>query len=167
MTQPRQWHDVDNKQFDVERTYSKSDIAREQLKTAIWLFLNRVDFASAITLAGAAGNILHRLIEIQKKQPVLEYARLLCSQLIGIVPKRTKYLKHFGDMTGINRLKHMSLSCPDIIEIDLEKSAEITITRAVLDFMKLYGNTDPAVRAFMNWLWVTHDGEKMVKAMRR
>ncbi len=69
-------------------------------------------------------------------------------------------------MTGINSLKHMSLDSPDTIEIDLEKSAEIAITRAVLDFMKLYGNTDPFVRAFMNWLWVNHDEEKIVEAYK-
>lgn len=166
MTKEKQWGDFDNKQFDVEKAYSKSDVAKEQLRTAIWLFLNRIDFSSAITLAGASGNILHKLVEGNRKQPVLEFTRLLCDKLIGSVPARTKYLKHFGDMTGINSLKHMSLDSPDTIEIDLEKSAEIAITRSVLDFMKLYGDTDPVVRAFMNWLWVNRDGEKMVEAYK-
>lgn len=162
-----QWHEIDNKEFDVKQDHAKSDLANQQLRTAIWLFLNRIDFASAITLAGAAGNILHVLVEQQNKQPTLEYGRLLCDRLIGHVPGRSKYLKHFGDLTGINRLKHMSAKCPDTIEIDLEKCAEKAITRAALDFIKLYGDAEArsndAVNSFMQWLWVMHDGEKMMK----
>ncbi len=162
----KNWSEIDNKAFDKERTFEKSELAKEQLRTAIWLFLNRIDFTSAITLAGASGNILHALVEQQNKQPTLEYCRLLCSKLVGHVPGRSKYLKHFGDLTGINRLKHMSEKCPDTIEIDLEKSAETAIIRAVLDFIKLYGDAEarnnPAVNSFMQWLWV-HDGEKMMK----
>ncbi|QQG36637.1 MAG: hypothetical protein HYS17_02355 [Micavibrio aeruginosavorus] len=162
----KDWSEIDNKEFDVKRTFEKSELAKDQLRTAIWLFLNRIDFASAITLAGAAGNILHALVEHQNKQPTLEYGRLLCSKLIGHVPGRSKYLKNFGDLTGINRLKHMSAECPDTIEIDLEKCAETAITRAVLDFIKLYGDAEarsnPAVNSFMQWLWVLH-GERMMK----
>lgn len=167
MRRVKDWSEIDNKEFDTERTFEKSELAKQQLKTAIWLFLNHIDFTSAITLAGAAGNILHALVEQENKQPTLEYGRLLCSKLIGYVPKRSAYLKNFGDLTGINRLKHMSAKCPDTIEIDLEKCAEIAITRATLDFINLYGDTEarnnPAVNSFMQWLWVIHDGEKMMK----
>ncbi len=167
MKQIKQWHEIDNTEFDVKRTYEKSELAKQQLTSAIWLFLNGIDFSSAITLAGAAGNILHSLVEHQSKQPTLEYARLLCRKLVGYVPKRSKYLKHFGDLTGINSLKHMSVGGADTIEIDLEDSAEMAITRATLDFIKLYGDTEarrnPAVNSFMQYLWVTHDGENKMK----
>lgn len=163
----KDWGEIDNKEFDVEQTFEKSELAKEQLRTSIWLFLNQIDFVSAITLAGAAGNIFHALVEQQNKQPTLEYGRLLCSKLIGYVPRRSKYLKNFGDLTGINCLKHMSEKCPDTIEIDLEKCAETAITRASLDFIKLYGDTgarnNPAVNSFMQWLWVVRDGKKMMK----
>ena len=163
----KDWSDVAHKEFDVTKTYKKSELAIDQLRTAIWLFLNRIDFASAITLAGAAGNILHVLVEQQGKEPTLEHTRLLCDKLIGYVPKKNKYIKHFGDFTGINSLKHMSMKCPDTIEMDLEKCAKIAITRPVLDFIKLYGDAEArkneAVNAFMQWLWVTHDGEKMME----
>lgn len=163
----KNWSEISNKEFDVIKTLEKSDLAKDQLRTAIWLFLNRIDFASAITLAGAAGNIFHALVEQNGKEPTLEYARLLCDKLIGYTPKKTKYLKHFGDLTGINPLKHMSLKCPDTIKIDLEECAEMSITRVVLDFIKLYGDTEArkneAVNAFMQWLWVTHDGKHMME----
>lgn len=81
MKKVKDWHEIDNKEFDVEKVYDKRDLAQDQLRTAIWLFLNRIDFASAITLAGAAGNILHALVERQNKQPTLEYTRLLCSNI--------------------------------------------------------------------------------------
>jgi hypothetical protein len=122
----KDWSEIDNKEFDKEQTFEKSELAKEQLRTAIWLFLNGIDFTSAITLAGASGNILHALVEQQSKQPALEYCRLLCSKLVGHVPGRSKYLKHFGDLTGINRLKHMSEKCPDTIEIDCQRSGEMS-----------------------------------------
>jgi hypothetical protein len=163
----KDWSELDNKEFDVVKIYEKRDLAKDQLRSAIWLFLNRIDFASAITLAGAAGNIFHALVEQHGKQPFLEYARLLCDKLIGHVPSKNKYLKHFGDLTGINPLKHMSLKCHDTIKIDLEKSAEVAIAKAVLDFIKLYGDEETrkneAVNTFRQWLWVTHDGKKMME----
>ena len=73
----KDWSEIDNKEFDKEQTFEKSELAKEQLRTAIWLFLNGIDFTSAITLAGASGNILHALVEQQSKQPALEYCRLL------------------------------------------------------------------------------------------
>ncbi len=82
----KDWSEIDNKEFDKEQTFEKSELAKEQLRTAIGLFLNGIDFTSAITLAGASGNILHALVEQQNKQPTLEYCRLLCSKLIGHVP---------------------------------------------------------------------------------
>jgi hypothetical protein len=157
------WNQVNHKDLDVEQVYEKSDLAKQQLRTAIWLYLNHIDFASAITLAGAAGNILHALVEQQGKQPMLEYSRLLCSKLVGRVPARDGYLKHFGNITGINHLKHMSASCPDTIEINLEDSAETAITRATIDFIKLYGENDPAIKSFWQRLWIVHDGENMMK----
>jgi hypothetical protein len=131
----------------------------------IKLFLNKVDYASAITLAGAAGDILHHQVIFSSKIPLLEETRLFCKELIGSVPKRSKYLKHFGDFTGINRLKHKSKECPDVIVIDLEKSAELAITRAILDYIKLYGDTDPYVIRFMNFLWVTK-GARIMEGCR-
>lgn len=155
------WKEISHEWADKEETHYKSDIAISQLRTAIWLFLNEIDYASAITLAGAAGEILHQLVVFSNKAPLLEKTRLFCKELIGAVPKREKYLKHFGDLTGVNSLKHKSKTCPDSLIIDLKKSAETALTRAVLDFMTLYGDKDPTTNAFMNHLWVTLDGPKM------
>ena len=161
------WAEVDNKEFDVIRDHEKSELAKDQLRTAIWLFLNCIDFASAITLAGAAGNIFHALVKYQNKEPVLEHTRLLCDKLIGHTPSRQKYLKHFGDLAGINPLKHMRLTCPDTIKIDLENAAKMAITRAVLDFIKLYGDEEAkkneCVNAFMQWLWDSHDRKRIME----
>ena len=165
------WSEISHKELDTIKTYEKSEIANDQLRTAIWLFLNKIDFASAITLAGAAGNILHALLERQDKEPLLEHTRLLCNQLFGYLTKRKKYIKHFGDLTGINHLKHMSINCPDTVEMDIEKCAETAITRATLDFIKLYGEAEArkneAVNSFMQWLWITHDGEKITEAYKK
>lgn len=158
------WKEISHSWADKEQDYKKSDLAKQQLHTAIFLFLNRIDFASSITLAGASGEILHKLVEFEGKKPFLEHARLLCNHIIGHTPKQQKYIKHFRDITGIYPLRHMSKTCPDTIEIDLEDAAEKAISASVLDYTKLYGDEEPIIKSFLNWLWVTKDGEKMMQA---
>ncbi len=158
----KSWKEISHTWADVEKTYQKSDLAKQQLHTAIMLFLNRIDFASAITLAGASGEILHKLLEFNGKRPFLEHARILCDQIIGHIPKKQKYIKHFRDITGIYPLRHKDKNCPDILEIDLEAAAERAISAAVLDYIKLYGEEEPTIKSFLNWLWVTKDGQKMM-----
>ena len=58
----------------------------------------------------------------------------------------------------------MSKTCPDTIEIDLEDAAEKAISASVLDYTELYGDEEPIIKSFLNWLWVTKDGEKMMQA---
>jgi hypothetical protein len=60
----------------AEHKYQKSQIATEQLKTAIFLFLNGGDPSSVITLAGAASVILERLLRNKgTTYPFIDFAR--------------------------------------------------------------------------------------------
>lgn len=52
----------------------KSDIAKSQLETAVWLLLDGRDRSSVITLAGAASGILDRLVRNAGKEPFVDYA---------------------------------------------------------------------------------------------
>ena len=158
------WKEISHSWADKEIEYTKAHIAKQQLNTSIELFLGRVDFASAITLAGASGEILHKILELSGKKPFLEHARLLCQHIIGQTPARQKYKKHFKDVTGIYLLRHKEKnSSHDELEIDLEDAAEKAITAAVLDYVKLYGDQEPIIKSFINWLWVTKDGPAMMK----
>lgn len=157
------WKEMDHSWANIEKTYSKNEIAKQQLFTAIWLFLNKIDFASAITLAGASGEILHKLLEFSGKQSFFEYGRTLFQKLFGhCAHPRSKYINHFRNQTGINPLKHKNKNDPDELVIDLEDAAEKAVCAAVLDYIKLYGEKEPAIKSFLSYLWVMKDGQKMM-----
>ena len=145
-----------------KKTYTRDEIAFVQLETAIWFFLNEASYASAITLAGAADNILHQLVLNSGQEPFLEYGRKVAAQLSGRIPGRSKYRKHVGDILGINPLKHMSDECPDGIEIDLPLCAEDTITKAIANYTQLHGERTDCVRAFLQWAWTNRNGQELL-----
>ena len=66
----------------------KGDIARNQLETAVRLFLNERDRSSVITLAGAATGILDTLVRNSGREPFVDYARRVHRELVGHTPKR-------------------------------------------------------------------------------
>ena len=62
------------RKFSGKHGYHKFDIAQGQLETSIRLFLtDGADMFSAITLAAAAGEILHTLVLKSGKQPFVDY----------------------------------------------------------------------------------------------
>lgn len=147
-----------------EKKYHKKDVAKSQLKTAVWLFLNEIDYSSAITLAGASDNILTQLLINEGKVPFLHYACEIHNKIYGFTPKRKGYKHRIEKQMGIISHKHMSPECSDEIEIDLPDSAKKAATRAVLDYANLYGDKEPFIVAFLNWLWVNDDGKAIVEA---
>ncbi|MDO8293625.1 MAG: hypothetical protein Q7T29_12315 [Gallionella sp.] len=56
-----------------EYTYSRVDLAKEQLEFGLALFLDHQSFASAITLAGAAEEIFGKELLRRGSQPALEW----------------------------------------------------------------------------------------------
>jgi hypothetical protein len=147
----------------TEQKYHKRGIATEQLKTAIFLFLGDRDRSSVITLAGAASNILERLVRNEGKTPFIDYARNVQNVLGGSTPPRAKYSRYINERLGINPHKHMSPTCPDTLEIDLQKGAEDAITKAIADYTTLYGQEHDFIKAFLRWAWVNRDGPQVMK----
>jgi hypothetical protein len=146
-----------------DKKYHKSDIAKEQLKTAILLFLNGRDRASAITLAGAAGAILERLVRNSGGVPFVDYACNVHNHLQGTTPARQKYNRHINDKFGINDLKHMRPDSPETLEIDLDKCAADAILKAVADYKTLYGAEEDFIKGFFTWAWMNLDGPQIMK----
>jgi hypothetical protein len=53
---------------NLETRYHRSEIAKQQLHTAVLLFLNDKDLSSVITLSAAASNILSQLVRNSGKE---------------------------------------------------------------------------------------------------
>ena len=57
----------------------------------------------------------------------------------------------------------MSSACPDTLEIDLEKNAEDAITKAIADYVPLFGQEHDFIKAYPQWAWVNRNGPQIMK----
>ena len=146
-----------------EKTYLKSEIAREQLKTATRLFLQEIDDSSVITLAGASHNILHQMVINADKEPFYDYGRRVCKAITGYMPKRKTYAHKINMLFGIDAHKHFRKDSSETVDLDLRKCALDALTKAMADYSKLYGSNEDFVHAFYQWAWVNLDGPSIMK----
>ncbi|RUR09115.1 hypothetical protein [Legionella sp. km772] len=149
-----------------EKEYHRSDIAKQQLRTAVILFLNEKDLSSVITLSSAANNILYQLVINANKEPFINYAQRVHDAFNGWTPQKEKYRKYINDIFGVNVHKHMGRKCAETCTIDLHSSAENILLIAISEYIKLYGQTDDFVYAFLHWKWQKADGRKIAQAIR-
>ena len=144
----------------------RKEIASAQLQTAISLFLHNVDLSSAITLAGAASNILTQLVRNEGKTPFIDFAREVYEDKNkGKIPPREKYNHHIDKWLGVSVHKHMSDKCPKTISFDLEKCTPYVITRAISDYVTLYGQEENFIKAFLQWSY-RHQKDEVMEACK-
>ena len=146
-----------------ERKYHKRDIAKWQLETAVRLFLNERDLSSVITLAGAAGTILDRLVRNEGKESFVDYARRVHREKVGYMPKRQSYSHHIDKKIGTIVHKHLGKEESEEIDLDLDKMAVDALIRALADYIALNGQEDPFVKAFLSWSWNNMDGHSLME----
>jgi hypothetical protein len=145
-------------------TFHKSDIARSQLETAVDIFFRGLSYHSVITLAGAASGILNGLVHAAGKETFVDYARRVHAELRGQTPKRASYAHHIEKSLGISAHKHLFETDTGAVELDVEHLAANALARAIADYVMLYGQEEPFVKAYLQWAWVTKDGPGMMKA---
>lgn len=148
-----------------ERIYHRSDIAKQQLRTAVILFLNEKDLSSVITLASAANNILYQLVMDAKQEPFIMYAQRIHDAFNGWTPKKSEYKKYIDNTFGVNIHKHMSKNCAKTCTIDLYASAENMLLIAISEYIKLYGQSDDFVYAFLHWKLQNVDGAQIAQVI--
>lgn len=142
--------------------FNKRDIARSQLETAVDIFFSGLSFHSVITLAGAASGILSGLVHATGKETFVDYARRVHEGMRGFMPRRDSYAHHIEKVLGISAHKHLSESDMETIELDIEHLAADALARAIADYVTLFGQSEPFVKAYIQWAWVTKDGPGMM-----
>lgn len=147
---------------NLER-YHKSDLAKQQLKTAVKLLLKEKDLSSVVTLSAAADGILSQLVRNSGKEPFIDYACRVHEAHKGSTPKRLSYKHHIDNMLGVNVHKHMSPDCFTTCALDLSKCAIDSLTMAITDYVTLYGQDDDFVKSYLKWRWLREDGEKIIE----
>lgn len=146
--------------------FHKHDVARLQLLTAVDIFLRGLDRSSVITLAGAASGILDTLVKRACKEPFVDYARRVHSELVGYTPKRKSYSYHINIKLGVIAHRHLAKDDPDTVELDLEKQAVDVLGRAISDYISLNGEDEPFVKAFLSWAWKNTDGPTLMEKFK-
>ena len=122
----------------AEQTYLRVDLAKEQLEVALCLFLDKVNHASVITLAGAAEEIFRKKLERLGREPVLEeYYRKGVEMLSPMFSTKAKKEFMARENRVKNALKHFSENDNESITEDLEYSAVWILVRACENAFRL------------------------------
>lgn len=127
--------------YEDDTQISKSDIGRTQLTEAIALFLGE-KFLSAITLAGAAEEVLARLLNARGEQSVVEASfkeiqKLRESTGLAVMENRPKNEIFSQWNNARNTLKHHNERAEETVTINLFDEAYWMIKRALANASKL------------------------------
>ena len=132
------------------RAYYRTDLARSQLDTALRLFAEGKDFASVITLAGAADEIFGKFLAAAGRENSLESLKRSVGEI---------HMKLYGEPTpprqiadranrARNSLKHWDQGDPEIIKLDLRVEACDLLYRAIDNYWALEAKLTSAMEEF-------------------
>jgi len=145
------------------KTYTRLQLAADQLRVAVSLFIAGRDRFSAITLAGAADVIISRLLLNSGQENFTD--SIIRMEAEGGGPERTraKAGETINNMLLINALKHFDKGDDGIVEVpDLEECALAAILKAIADYVALCGKKDDWVQAFFFWIRQNPEMKKYV-----
>jgi hypothetical protein len=134
--------------------YQRLDLATNQLKTAIGLFVDGHDRFSVITLASAADGILTQLVSNSGKKTFTE---IPSGEDDDETMTISRMGSHVNTLLFINEIKHMDKGDDDYVLMDTEECAVATILKALANFVTLRGNEIDFVRAFLLWVRLNLD----------
>ena len=130
--------------------YYREDLALAQLETALRLLFEGTDFASVITLAGAADEVFGKLLVAagrtnalgELKSAVVAIHFKLYGELLepSVVAQRANRAK--------NSLKHWDEGQDQLVKLDLQQEARDMLHRAMDNYWALKQSLTPAMERF-------------------
>ena len=130
---------------------AKFDVANNHVQTAIDLFLEKKDYLCALSLAGAAEEILGQYAKRENKTPMLD---LICSvvneELSSSIDHKT--LKKEFLNKAKNTIKHFDNNESEYIEIDPESEAIMMLLRAIGNLHYQNRTVTTNTPAFFEWV---------------
>ena len=126
-------------------------IALRQLETALRLYFEKEDYYSVITLAGAAEEILGKLLKEDGHENSLDAlkkaTRAISERLWGEAPTE-KTATRANDAR--NRLKHWSPGQPQSVEFDAAEEAKDMLDRAIDNYYELTSELTDSMDRFQD-----------------
>ncbi|MBY4733695.1 hypothetical protein K6V90_24465 [Cupriavidus pauculus] len=143
------------------KTYTRLQLAADQLYAAVCLFITHRDRFSVITLAGTADVILSRLVLNTGQENFTDSIIKMEVEKGEQGRTRAETGKAVNDMLLINALKHFDENDSGIVEVDdLEECAFAAILKAMANYVALAGRNEDWVRAFFLWVSKNMDPAK-------
>ena len=121
---------------------SKLEIAKRQLEVAAQLYVDGADYLAVITLAGAAEEILGKLLRRTEQKCMADHIVELDKKLTGGRPFNV-----VSDEVNRarNALKHARDQSEDLVKIE-PGEATAMIGRALLNYVRLVGQPTPVMQ---------------------
>lgn len=134
----------------MEQTYDKQTVATHQLETALRLFFEAADYLSVITLAGAAEEILGKLLAAKGIENSLDNLKTAVSaiheHLYGEPLTKTAAAQRAN--LARNHLKHHDPDDSPTVTLDAKQEAEDLLNRGIDNFWLLEKRLTPAMADF-------------------
>jgi hypothetical protein len=132
---------------------SKVDIATSQLGTAIQLYIDETDLVSSVTLAGAAEEILGKLISAHGTTTAFEEALNRLCEMHKLAFEEEPDRKVYADLRNGTRNEFKHLCSGKSLKINLDGEASQLINRAINNYRKLFPGFYPRFKEFeQEWL---------------
>lgn len=139
------------------RSYRRFDLAENQLKTAIALFVSGGDRFSVISLAGAADVLLARLAVNNGQENFLQSLLRRALERGKQVGTLEFHGREMNDALFINQIKHMDDDDDGIIELDPDECALGAILKAIVNYNRLAGEPNDLNSGFKVWMRLNLD----------
>ena len=138
----------------AERTHDRLALAKEQLDTALDLFLDKRNYSSAITLAGAAEEIFGHTLTTSGGKSALDSSYESITEFHRMLHGTELNKKSFVSKENLARdaLKHLQKDKGPTITIDLEVAACWMLVRAIQNGREL-GLEFARYQDFDNWFY--------------
>lgn len=130
-------------------------LATEQLECALSLFLNGESYASALTLAGAAEEVLGRALIFQGKETTLTPAFQISDLINLTLHAKPLVWGKFAEQENLarNAMKHIREDSDFEIEVDLELAAISMLVRACDNYLRLDLAPTEQMNRFNQWFF--------------
>ncbi|MGR9106961.1 MAG: hypothetical protein ACU843_08535 [Gammaproteobacteria bacterium] len=154
------------------KKYHKIDIALEQLNIAIELFLNGKSYIAALTLAGAAEEILGKALSHKRQSNAVDESFSIDSYFEKqIKDARSQYFdeKHHRKLFikiingPRNDFKHWADESQSIIQMDIKECAKDMIVRACGNCDRLGIQPTDSIESFNDWFWEHEEGINVMR----
>lgn len=139
----------------AERSITYREIVNQQLEDALFLYFEKSDYISAITLAGASEEILGRMARhIAGKNALREYVDLYLD-LNEIFKRSDLAEKDIIDLSNHARNKMKHLDDPKVagLILDDKEAAEEILNRAIDNFRVVFQELSPMMKCFKDAMY--------------